>query len=908
MSMAAPPADAGTNSIRVSVRCRPFSAKELSEAESEEALECDGGTVSTLVGKPKAFSYDQAFGIQSSQTEVFEAIGSRLLNDALNAYNGCIFAYGQTGSGKSFSVVGNVENEDQAGLLPRACKKLFDMIKARCSAVEEGATTQSFQATVLASYFEIYNEKVFDLLTSKRQNTELVVRYHPQLGPIVVGLTECPMASSTEALDLFDFGLKKRAVAATQMNATSSRSHAIFTILIRMKEKDSSSSRESHTKTHFVDLAGSERQKKTEAVGDRLKEGIGINQSLTTLGRVIAELTKPGSSSSVPAFRDSKLTLILKDALMGNSRTELLACVSPSKSNIEETISTLEFASRCKLIKTSAKKNEDCKMDVIKQLQAERDEIQQHLHNERTKTDQMTVQLKEELERAQEHKRVADEFLAQKAAIEEKLKSLNADSARDPLMRENTDLLREEAEMSEMIRRKTAAADELREMLDKVIDEEKQQRDAIERVKESRKALEIEHLTQLKREEELRLEIEALATVHDSLALNHAELDRRRKEHTFERRSSAFLSKFATNFEGVHLSDMNVAPKFVNLNPDPSLDGCLVYYLPKGETKIGSDSELCSLTLSRPDIGPEVCVLVNIWNTHVLVRSLSGDDSILVNGCQVSEVGTQLFDGDRLAIGRGFIFQVHIPGALSDANLESDVDDGSTKQPDQSGSGIETAILLVKAEFGMESANRLMDQARKAGEAVAVANAVLHDLPRKWRRRIKQYEFGILFTSQIVQNVHIFAHGDGPGDSSPSAGGPQDGPRAGLWEVDEFCDDVLPVLTQALDSWNTGRAERRNSRAQRASVTQRASITLQASPTDEAEPRKSSAKLAGDAQLANSAKRPSVAKRRSTVKAARRRGSTCEIGNLTQFSESSDCSSSEEESDDSGVSDSIQNM
>ncbi|CAE7297773.1 unc-104 [Symbiodinium sp. CCMP2592] len=342
------------SNIRVAVRCRPFNARERAEGAVKNALACDETSIQVMecTRLPKEFNYDHVFGCADTQEVVFQAVGLHLLENAMNAYNGCIFAYGQTGSGKSHSIMGDVDSKVEQGILPRACIRLFSML-------EDRRQEKGFEATVLASYLEIYNEKIFDLLTGGHPG-ELQVRNHPELGPIVPHLTECPVESFEEAYELLDFGAKRRAVAATQMNATSSRSHAVFTLQVRMVMAKPGGRIESQAKIHFVDLAGSERQKKSGAAGERLKEGIGINLSLTTLGRVISELAKPGARS-VPAFRDSKLTLLLKDALMGNSRTELLACVSPSSFNLEETVSTLEFASRCKLVKTSAMKNEQSK-------------------------------------------------------------------------------------------------------------------------------------------------------------------------------------------------------------------------------------------------------------------------------------------------------------------------------------------------------------------------------------------------------------------------------------------------------------------------------------------------------------------------------------------------------------------
>lgn len=439
------------NNIRVAVRCRPFSAREIELAAeaAEQAVACSPTTVSFGEGaKSKCFAFDHVFRCEDTQANVFDAIGVQLLENALNAYNGCIFAYGQTGSGKSYSVVGNLVDDAEKGILPRACVLLFDMLSAKQKEDDQ------FQSTVLASYLEIYNEKVYDLLSGGRDTSsgggELQMRFHPQLGAIVVNLTECPMLNFQEALELFDFGAKKRAVGATQMNASSSRSHAVFTIQIRMVIRKPAGAVESQAKIHFVDLAGSEKQKKTGATGDRLKEGIGINQSLSTLGRVISDLTKAGHKG-LPPFRDSKLTMLLKDALMGNSRTELLACISPSKFNLEETISTLEFAARCKLVKTSAKKNEQSRKALIDKLTTEKEMIEAQLQQEKAYSEELGSKLQTELDRAAEKQRAAEQALREKEEIEDRLRQLEGRheelEAQKEEMRRKQSLLRQKEEL-----------------------------------------------------------------------------------------------------------------------------------------------------------------------------------------------------------------------------------------------------------------------------------------------------------------------------------------------------------------------------------------------------------------------------------------------------------------------------
>eukprot|EP00929_Paragymnodinium_shiwhaense_P043142 TRINITY_DN2222_c0_g1_i1.p1 TRINITY_DN2222_c0_g1~~TRINITY_DN2222_c0_g1_i1.p1 ORF type:complete len:1548 (+),score=600.21 TRINITY_DN2222_c0_g1_i1:54-4697(+) len=379
--MAEAAAAGGSDSIKVLVRVRPFNQMELKDPQGSQAaftlqapctLQCGDDTS----GK-KVRSYDYVFASDpagrcfGTQEDVFRQVGMPLLENAMHSYNGCLFAYGQTGSGKSHSVLGDATSEEHKGILPRSCEHLFELLE-REKIERKGAFTSDVRAT----YLEIYNERIGDLLVTKTVR-DLVVRVHPTLGPNVPGLTEAPVASYADVNELLNFGAKNRIIAATNMNAQSSRSHAIFSIDIRMTRDG----KDSQSRIHFVDLAGSERQKKTGAAGDRLKEGIGINQSLTVLGKVISSLTS-GKKGEVPPFRESKLTLLLKEALSGNSKTVLVACVSPSLFNFDETTSTLDFATRCKLIKTSAKKNEVDRRDQIEALEAEKAAMEAQLKSE----------------------------------------------------------------------------------------------------------------------------------------------------------------------------------------------------------------------------------------------------------------------------------------------------------------------------------------------------------------------------------------------------------------------------------------------------------------------------------------------------------------------------------------------
>ena len=362
--------------VRVAVRVRPFNRRERAMAPCCIVEMVGNQTIlhhpQESKKTPKSFTFDNCFNSLSpgephfaGQEEVFDQLGRDILTNAFNGYNACIFAYGQTGSGKSYSMMGSQEEQ---GIIPRLCVDLFQQIGAMSSA--------GTQAKVEVSYMEIYNEKVHDLLDlTSEHKTGLKVREHKLLGPYVDGLSQLAVVSFQEIEDLMIEGNKSRTVAATNMNSESSRSHAVFTIILTFTLTDERTgvSGEKVSRISLVDLAGSERAVKTGATGDRLKEGSNINKSLTTLGLVISKLAEQGSKGKdkfVP-YRDSVLTWLLKDNIGGNSRTVMVATVSPAADNYEETLSTLRYADRAKRIVNHAVVNEDPNARIIRELRAE---------------------------------------------------------------------------------------------------------------------------------------------------------------------------------------------------------------------------------------------------------------------------------------------------------------------------------------------------------------------------------------------------------------------------------------------------------------------------------------------------------------------------------------------------------
>ncbi|XP_019123279.2 kinesin-like protein KIF13B isoform X3 [Larimichthys crocea] len=398
------------SNVKVAVRVRPMNRREK-ELKTKCVVEMEGNQTVlhpaiTSMNKgdprsqPKVFAYDHCFwSMDESQKDkfagqdvVFQCLGDSLLDNAFMGYNACIFAYGQTGSGKSYTMMGSAE---QPGLIPRLCSSLFSRT------VQEAQEGESF--TVEVSFMEIYNEKVRDLLDPKGSRQALRVREHSVFGPYVDGLSRLAVASYKDIESLMSEGNKSRTVAATNMNEESSRSHAVFNIILThtLMDLKSGTSGEKVSKLSLVDLAGSERAAKTGAAGERLKEGSNINKSLSTLGLVISALADQGAGKNKNKFvpyRDSVLTWLLKDSLGGNSRTAMVATISPAADNYDETLSTLRYADRAKSIVNHAVVNEDPNARIIRELREEVEKLREQL----TEAESMKApELKERLEESE---------------------------------------------------------------------------------------------------------------------------------------------------------------------------------------------------------------------------------------------------------------------------------------------------------------------------------------------------------------------------------------------------------------------------------------------------------------------------------------------------------------------------
>ncbi|KAH8671158.1 kinesin heavy chain [Xylariales sp. PMI_506] len=381
-------APAGGGNIKVVVRVRPFNSREIERGSKcvvemknnqtiltpppDAAHSNPKGAKGDMTQKVFAFdrsywSFDKNASNYAGQENLHNDLGKPLLDNAFEGYNNCIFAYGQTGSGKSYSMMGYGKEH---GIIPKICQDMFERIRD----LQEDKT---LKCTVEVSYLEIYNERVRDLLNPSTKGN-LKVREHPSTGPYVEDLAKLVVNSFQEIENLMDEGNKARTVAATNMNETSSRSHAVFTLMLTQKKVDTETKMEMEkvAKISLVDLAGSERATSTGATGARLKEGAEINRSLSTLGRVIAALAdlstgkKKKGASQVP-YRDSVLTWLLKDSLGGNSMTAMIAAISPADINWDETLSTLRYADSAKRIKNHAVVNEDANARMIRELKEE---------------------------------------------------------------------------------------------------------------------------------------------------------------------------------------------------------------------------------------------------------------------------------------------------------------------------------------------------------------------------------------------------------------------------------------------------------------------------------------------------------------------------------------------------------
>ncbi|XP_053354031.1 kinesin-like protein KIF1A isoform X19 [Clarias gariepinus] len=592
-------------SVKVAVRVRPFNSREMSK-ESKCIIQMSGNTTTIINPKApketKSFSFDYSYWSHTtpedinyaSQQQVYNDIGEEMLLHAFEGYNVCIFAYGQTGAGKSYTMMGKQE-KDQQGIIPQLCEDLFTKIN-------DSNTDNSMSYSVEVSYMEIYCERVRDLLNPKNKGN-LRVREHPLLGPYVEDLSKLAVMSYNDIQDLMDSGNKARTVAATNMNETSSRSHAVFNIIFTQRRHDSETDNTSEkvSKISLVDLAGSERADSTGAKGTRLKEGANINKSLTTLGKVISALAEVDSGSnknkkkkkveSFIPYRDSVLTWLLRENLGGNSRTAMVAALSPADINYDETLSTLRYADRAKQIRCNAVINEDPNNRLVREL-------------------------KDEVSRLKE--------LLYAQGLGDIIEMTNAMTGMSP---------------SPSLSALSSRAGSINSLHDRIMFSPGSE-EAIERLKETEKIIAELNETweeKLRRTEAIRMEREALL----------AEMGVAMRE------DGGTVGVFSPK----------KTPHLVNLNEDPLMSECLLYYIKDGITRVGREDAMTrqDIVLSGHFIKDEHCIFTSSAGPmgEVILEPCEGAETY-VNGKKVTEP-TVLRSGNRIIMGKSHVFRFNHP-------------------------------------------------------------------------------------------------------------------------------------------------------------------------------------------------------------------------------------------------------
>ncbi|XP_043097333.1 kinesin-like protein KIF1A isoform X5 [Puntigrus tetrazona] len=629
-------------SVKVAVRVRPFNSREMSK-ESKCIIQMSGNTTTIINPKApkenKSFNFDYSYWSHTSpedinyasQQQVYRDIGEEMLLHAFEGYNVCIFAYGQTGAGKSYTMMGKQE-KDQQGIIPLLCEDLFTKIN-------DNNTDNNMSYSVEVSYMEIYCERVRDLLNPKNKGN-LRVREHPLLGPYVEDLSKLAVTSYNDIQDLMDSGNKARTVAATNMNETSSRSHAVFNIIFTQKRFDSETDNTSEkvSKISLVDLAGSERADSTGAKGTRLKEGANINKSLTTLGKVISALAEVDSGSnknkkkkkveSFIPYRDSVLTWLLRENLGGNSRTAMVAALSPADINYDETLSTLRYADRAKQIRCNAVINEDPNNRLVRELKEEVSRLKDLLYAQG-------------LGDIIETFRGPVEDFAGLKYISDYKNNNNSGQA----VNQRGDLSTVTNAMTGMSPSPTLSAlssraGSISSLHDRIMFSPGSE-EAIERLKETEKIIAELNETweeKLRRTEAIRMDREALL----------AEMGVAMRE------DGGTVGVFSPK----------KTPHLVNLNEDPLMSECLLYYIKDGITRVGREdaSRRQDIVLSGHFIKEEHCTFTSTTGPTgeaVILEPCEGAETY-VNGKRVTEA-TVLRSGNRIILGKSHVFRFNHP-------------------------------------------------------------------------------------------------------------------------------------------------------------------------------------------------------------------------------------------------------
>eukprot|EP00462_Mataza_sp_D1_P015940 CAMPEP_0175149498 /NCGR_PEP_ID=MMETSP0087-20121206/17284_1 /TAXON_ID=136419 /ORGANISM="Unknown Unknown, Strain D1" /LENGTH=512 /DNA_ID=CAMNT_0016435211 /DNA_START=34 /DNA_END=1569 /DNA_ORIENTATION=- len=372
------PAEIGEETIAVVVRVRgglPPSPNQVFELDNNK-LTITGSTAGNA--HKKDFSFDRVFDQDTTQARLYKSCANEIVQSALDGFNATIFAYGQTGAGKTHTMSGSLNSPAEFGVIPNAIQQIFRTI----SKASKQAQDQEVKFLVSVSYLEIYNEHVHDLLADDYKDN-LQVRECDGCF-FVPSLTKSVACSEADALTLIEKGWQVRSTAATEMNHTSSRSHSILTFYIEKRTQSRNSALLSTvvSKLNLVDLAGSERHQASDEL--HFKESVNINQSLSTLANVISALSQAEKRTHIP-YRDSKLTRLLKDSIGGNSKTLMIACVSPTQHNLKESVSTLRYASSAKKVWNRPTVNRDIIDATLKDLKQEIEQLRLALNEEKRK-------------------------------------------------------------------------------------------------------------------------------------------------------------------------------------------------------------------------------------------------------------------------------------------------------------------------------------------------------------------------------------------------------------------------------------------------------------------------------------------------------------------------------------------
>ena len=337
------------DNIKVMIRIKPLLGNDIIN-KVKTCVKVDANGKSLMIkGKKTKFNFDYIATGDAKQEEIFDAIGKKIVNSCLDGYNGTIFGYGQSGAGKTYTLLGELNNNYNKGLLPR----IFDYLFAQINSQRLRFGNDTIKYDIGLSCLEIYNETIHDLLADT--NNVLNIREHGKKGIYVEALSINMVEKETQCLEYLKEACQKRRIGGTKMNDMSSRSHLVFTLYINCIDQRTHMIKKRLGKLNLIDLAGSERQGKTGAKDLKLKEASNINKSLLQLGQVMKGLS---TKKSYINFRNTKITYLLKDSLSGNSLTAFICNISPSIANEAETISTLHMATHIKKIKNCAQLND----------------------------------------------------------------------------------------------------------------------------------------------------------------------------------------------------------------------------------------------------------------------------------------------------------------------------------------------------------------------------------------------------------------------------------------------------------------------------------------------------------------------------------------------------------------------